>query len=76
MKRFLIFRLAAFQWTCVLHGAQALTPAPGSIIGVSCRSPWTSQRAAAEKGRSWNVSLRCGAGLHELKTGNLFNRSV
>lgn len=40
MKRFLIFRLAAFQWTGVLNGAQALIPAPGSIIGVSCRSPW------------------------------------
>ena len=39
MKRFLIFRLAAFQWTGALTGAQALIPAPGSIIGVSCRSP-------------------------------------
>lgn len=39
MKRFLIFRLAAFQWAGALHGAQALIPAPGSIIGVSSRSP-------------------------------------
>lgn len=39
MKRFLIFRLAAFQWAGAPHGAQALIPAPGSIIGVSSRSP-------------------------------------
>lgn len=40
MKRFLIFRLAAFQWTGALSCVQALIPAPGSIIGVSCGSLW------------------------------------
>lgn len=39
MKRFLIFRLAAFQW----NGALALISAPGSIIGVSLRSVWPPQ---------------------------------
>lgn len=39
MKRFLIFRLAAFQWAGALHAAQALIPAAGSIIGVSSGSP-------------------------------------
>lgn len=38
MKRFLIFRLAAFQWAGALHAAQALIPAAGSIIGVSSGS--------------------------------------
>lgn len=46
MKRFLIFRLAVFQWAGVLNGAQTLIPAPGSIIGVSCRSPWSPQKCA------------------------------
>lgn len=39
MKRFLIFRLATFQRTAALCGVQALIPAPGSIIDVSCGSP-------------------------------------
>lgn len=52
MKRFLIFRLAAFQWTGALNSVQALIAAPGSIIGVSCGSPWPPQSAAGEEGRS------------------------
>lgn len=37
MKRFLIFRLAAFQWTGVLSSVQALIPAKGSIIRCQLR---------------------------------------
>lgn len=51
MKRFLIFRLAAFQWAGALHGAQALISAPGSIIGVSRRSPGP-RRSAATGGKA------------------------
>lgn len=48
MKRFLIFRLAAFQWAGALRGAPALIPAPGSIISVSGGSP--RPRKPAEEG--------------------------
>lgn len=61
MKRFLIFRLAAFQWAGALHGAQALIPAPGSIIGVSRRSPGPRRSAAtggkAGAGNVWQCSF-------------------
>lgn len=62
MKRFLIFRLAAFQWTAVLNGVQALIPAPGSIICVSCRSPWSPQCAATGEGKNWNIWLHVCTG--------------
>lgn len=65
-----------------LGGAQALRPAPGSIIGVSCRSPRTptppppTSNAAAEKARSWNSSLRSGSGLHATQTGSRIHPGV